>query len=192
MEKTLEQQPADCLRIVMFGPESTGKTTLAINLAAHYNTKWVPEYMRTYLQKKWDESKQKCSTTDLLPIAIGQMRSENKAAAVANDVLFCDTNLLEMTVYSNYYFDGYCPSEITLAARLNRYDFYFLTYIDTPWEADDLRDRQYDRSTLFRMFEEELVKQNLPYLILKGNIDTRLQLAVDAVDRLLLEKNANK
>ena len=192
MEKTLEQQPTNCLKIVLFGPESSGKTTLAMALASYYKTKWVPEFMRAYLQKKWDESKQICTKDDLLPIATGQILSENTLSDLADEVLFCDTNLLELKVYSEYYFDGYCPSEIETAAPLNNYKLYLLTYIDTPWEDDDLRDRQYDRSTLFRMFEEELVKQNLPYLILKGNNNARLQSAIKAVDSLLLEKNANK
>jgi NadR type nicotinamide-nucleotide adenylyltransferase len=192
MEKTLEQQSENCLKVVLFGPESTGKTTLAMALATHYRTKWVPEYMRTYLQKKWDESKLICTIEDLLPIATGQMLSENILSDLANEVLFCDTNLLEVKVYSEYYFDGLCPPEIEMAALLNNYDLYFLTYIDTPWEEDDLRDRQYDRSTLFRMFEKELVKLNLPHKILKGNNNTRLQAAIEVVDSLLLDKNANK
>lgn len=192
MEKTLEQQPTNCIKVALFGPESTGKTTLAMALASHYKTKWVPEYMRTYLQKKWNDSKQICTKDDLLPIATGQMLSENKLSDLANEVVFCDTNLLEIKVYSEYYFDGFCPSEIEMAARLNYYDLYFLTYIDTPWEDDDLRDRQYDRSTLFRMFEKELIRYNLPHEILKDDNDARLKSAIEAVDRLLLDKNANK
>jgi len=191
MEKTLEQQSANGLKIVLLGPESTGKTTLAKALAAHYKTKWVPEYMRTYLQDKWDATKEICTKEDLLPIASGQMVSENNISKLANEVLFCDTNLLELKVYSEYYFDGYCPSEIERFALKNKYNLYFLTYIDAPWEDDDLRDRPYDRSTLFRMFEEELVKQNFPYKILKGNNNTRLQCAIEAIDSLRLEQNAD-
>lgn len=192
MEKTLKQQPSSCIKIVLFGPESTGKTTLAKALAAHYKTAWVPEYMRAYLQEKWDASKEICAKEDLLPIAHGQMTSENNMSELAGEVLFCDTNLLELKVYSEYYFDGFCPQEIQSFATKNEYTFYFLTYIDTPWEDDDLRDRPYDRSTLFRMFEKELINQKLPYKVLKENNHARLQSAIEAVDSLLLEKNANK
>lgn len=71
MEKTLAQRPSSLLKFVMFGPESTGKTTLAQMLAQHYNTQWVPEYMREYLQKKWDEEKEVCKPEDIIPIAQG-------------------------------------------------------------------------------------------------------------------------
>lgn len=74
MEKELEQQSANCIRVVLFGPESTGKTTLSTALAKHYNTVFVSEYAREYLQKKWDQQKAICSKEDLIPIAKGQIK----------------------------------------------------------------------------------------------------------------------
>ena len=99
MEKTLVQRQSNCLKIVLFGPESTGKTTLAKQLSAYFNTEWVPEYMRTYLQEKWDKNAEKISKEDLLPIAKGQIALENKRSKNADNFLFCDTNLLELQVY---------------------------------------------------------------------------------------------
>jgi NadR type nicotinamide-nucleotide adenylyltransferase len=184
MEKALEQQTADCLRIVLFGPESTGKTTLAKQLAAHYSSSWVPEFMREYLQKKWDHHRQKVTKEDLLPIAVGQMRRENELAQKASQYLFCDTNLLELKVYSQYYYDGFCPPELTRAASNNVYDLYLLTGIDTPWIYDDLRDRPEDRLTLFRIFEAELKKSKLPYAVLNGSETERLKLAIEQIENL--------
>ena len=100
MEKKLEQQHSDCIRVVLFGPESTGKTTLSKALAKHYNSVWVPEYAREYLQNKWNNEGKTCEPSDLLPIAIGQMLLENKLSQKTNRVLICDTNLLETKVYS--------------------------------------------------------------------------------------------
>ncbi|MBK5212624.1 MAG: ATP-binding protein [Flavobacteriaceae bacterium] len=178
------------IKVVLYGPESTGKTTLAKQLAEHYNTLWVPEYMREYLQKKWDDEKKLIAKEDLLPMADGQMKLENEASKKVKNLLICDTNLLELKVYSEYYYNGFCPSEIkTEATNLpavagNKYSIYFLTYIDTPWEPDILRDRPNNREEMFRIFEAELKKQNFPYEILKGNKKERFNRAVEIIDRL--------
>ena len=185
MEETLKQKAYDCIRIVLFGPESTGKTTLTKLLATHYKTTWVPEYMREYLQKKWDKTKEICTKEDLIPIAEGQIKLENEAAVSAGSILFCDTNVLELQVYSQYYFDGYSPAELISAVKECHYDFYFLTDIDVPWEADDLRDRPEDRSTLFCIFESELKKEKLPYQILNGTLQDRFGMAIIKIEELL-------
>ncbi len=184
MEKTLKQQPSDCLKVVFFGPESTGKTTLAKTLAEKYNTQWVPEYMRDYLQEKWDVYGERISQDDLLPIAQGQIQNENEKAALANSYLFCDTNLRELKVYCEYYYDGYCPEPILKACENEKYDHYFLTQIDVPWEKDDLRDRPADRSTLFCTFESELITNHLPYTLLEGSLEERIHKAIQVLQTL--------
>lgn len=187
MEKTLKQSTRNgnhCIKVVLYGPESTGKTTLAKQLAAHYNTKWVPEYMREYLEEKWEAEQKTITRDDLLPIAKGQMALENKATEKANKLLFCDTNLLEIQVYSEYYYNGYCPSEIKKATEENHYHHYFLTYIDVPWEADKLRDRPNDRLKMFTIFEAELRKRQLPYTILKGSVEQRMKTALKTIENL--------
>lgn len=185
MEILLKQEPSDCVKIVLFGPESSGKTTLCKHLAEHYNTLWVPEYAREYLQKKWDTIQKVCEPEDLLPIAIGQMELENKYARKANKILFCDTDLLETKVYSEVYYQGFCDPLLNKYALKNQYDLYFLTYIDTPWEADDLRDKPNERQELFRAFEMALEENNRIFVLLQGNQETRLQKAVSLIDKIL-------
>ncbi|NND87742.1 MAG: ATP-binding protein [Flavobacteriaceae bacterium] len=192
MEKTFEQIASTNLKIVLIGPESTGKTTLARQLAKAFQTEWVPEYMRSYLQEKWDKSKTTCTREDLIPIAEGQLELENKYNKKAKRYLFCDTNLLELQVYSEYYFDGYCPPKIEQANAELNYDLYLLTYIDVPWEEDDLRDRPYDRSTLFCRFENELKKRELPYIVLKGSASSRLEQAKKAIGDYTKQLYANR
>ncbi|MDO1501830.1 ATP-binding protein [Winogradskyella maritima] len=185
MEEKLKQQPSDCIKIVLFGPESTGKTTLSRQLAEHYQALWVPEYAREYLQKKWDETKTICQPEDLLPIAIGQMQLENELAKQANNILICDTDLLETKVYSEAYFSSTCDSMLEKYALENSYDLYFLTYIDTPWTPDDLRDKPGERECMFQAFENALNEAKRPYVLLRGNEKKRFKTATEYIDKLL-------
>jgi len=185
MEKKLKQQPSSCIKIVLFGPESTGKTTLSKQLARHYNSVWVREYAREYLQDKWNNERKTCESKDLLPIAIGQMKLENDLAQKTDSVLICDTDLLETKVYSEAYYKGTCDPILETYALENSYDIYFLTYIDTPWEADDLRDKPNERERMFKAFESALIKHKRPYVLLKGSKEERLKLATYHIDKLL-------
>ncbi|MEM9686972.1 MAG: ATP-binding protein [Bacteroidota bacterium] len=186
MEKSLKQHSGDIVKVVLFGPESTGKTTLSEQLARHYNTVWVPEYAREYLQNKWNNERKTCEPEDLLPIAAGQIRLENKLTPKATRVLICDTDLFETKVYSEAYYLGSCDPELEKYALKNTYDLYFLTYIDVPWVRDDLRDKPNEREQMFLHFKNTLEKYNRPYVLLKGNKKERLQEAVKHIDKLLV------
>ncbi len=188
MEKNLKQEKANIIKIVLFGPESTGKTTLSNQLARYYHTVWVPEFARDYLQNKWNNERKTCEAKDLIPIAIGQMKLENQLAKKADKILICDTDLLETKVYSEEYYGGFVDPKLDKAANKNTYDLYLLTYIDTPWEADDLRDRPALRLEMFNAFEKALKTHNRPYILLKGDKETRLKKAVEAIDKIIRKK----
>ena len=188
MEKELEQRPCSVLRVVLYGPESTGKTTLAKKLAEHFKTEWVPEFSRDYLQQKWDKEQKICEKKDILPITKGQIALENEKVKSANKVLFCDTNLLETVVYSQAYYDGFCDPAVLKHALKAQYDLYFLTYIDVPWVEDDLRDRPHQREEMFSKFKHPLDQYHLPYVILKGNFQERFEAAVEKIEELLKNK----
>ena len=188
MEKKLKQKPINIVKVVLFGPESTGKTTLSRHLARHYNTVWAPEFAREYVQKKWNTERKTCEADDLIPIALGQMKLENKLAKKADKILICDTDLLETKVYSEEFYGGFVDKKLDKAANENTYDLYLLTYIDTPFEEDDLRDRPELRLEMFNAFENALKKHNRPYILLKGDKETRLKKATKAIDKILSEK----
>ena len=188
MDKKLQQKPINIVKVVLFGPESTGKTTLASQLAYHYQTVWAPEYAREYLQEKWNNKRQVCEHEDLLPIAIGQMKLENKLAKRADRVLICDTDLLETKVYSEEYYDGIVDRDLEIAAEKNQYDIYLLTYIDIPWKLDSIRDRPEQRENMFKAFENALKKSNRPYVILKGDEERRFKKAIEVIDGVLAKK----
>ncbi|WP_269685879.1 DUF4301 family protein [Flavobacterium lacustre] len=191
MEENLKQLQktgaTEIIRIAIFGPESTGKTTLAKQLADHYKTVWVPEYARDYLQKKWDKNQSICDIDDMLPIAYGQTKLENDSALIANKYLFCDTNLMVTKVFSEMYYD-FCDTLLDKAARAHQYDLFFLTDIDVPWEKDDIRDSPEGRESIFSVFKQSLIDHKKPFITLSGDKETRLNTAISILNDLALAK----
>lgn len=173
MENTTQQTQDQLTKVVFYGPESTGKTTLAKTLAKQYNTQWVPEFARDYLQKKYDETGKACEPSDIMSIAKGQIDLENRKAQKANEILFCDTNLLETYVYARVYFPDKDFSKLKSIALSHQYDYYFLTDIDTPWVADDLRDKAHERQEMFEVFKNHLLKYEKNFCILSGDLQKR-------------------
>jgi nicotinamide riboside kinase len=174
---------SEIIKIALFGPESTGKTTLATQLADYFETAWVPEFARDYLQEKWDNTGQICDVNDMLPIAYGQTKLENEAMSGANKFLFCDTNLLVTKVFSEVYYN-FCDPILDEAAREHGYDLFFLTDIDVPWEKDDLRDKPDERESLFAVFKQTLIDYNKPFITLSGDKDSRLSKAISIIKNL--------
>ncbi len=191
MEENLEQLAksgsSGIIKIALFGPESTGKTTLAKQLAEHFKTAWIPEFARDYLQKKWDKTKQICAIGDMLPIAYGQTKLENDALSTANKFLFCDTTILVTKVFSEVYYN-FCDPKLDKAAREHEYDLFFLTAIDVPWEKDDLRDKPEDRESVFAVFKQTLIDNNKPFITLSGDKNLRLNKAIAIVNDLAKAK----
>ena len=185
MEEKLKQINSSCKKVVLYGPESTGKTTLAIELAKYYNVKWVPEFARQYLQNIWDKEKRICQPSDIMPIAYGQMKIENELAKNSETLLICDTNIFETMVYSKYYYGGTCDPLLKKYAMLNHYDLYLLTDIDIPWEKDDLRDKPNEREYSMKIFKDELEKNNLNYRLISGTKEKRLKIAIKYINDLI-------
>lgn len=184
MEENLKQASADGLiRIVLYGPESTGKTTLARQLAEHFQTNWAPEFAREYLQRKWDEHQQICTVDDMMPIAYGQNKLEAQAINGAQRFVFSDTNLLVTRVFSEMYY-GYCDPMLEKASRKHQYDLFLLTDIDVPWQADDLRDRPNQRQEMMAAFRKALHDHKKPYVLLSGNQQERFDKAIRILQEL--------
>jgi NadR type nicotinamide-nucleotide adenylyltransferase len=165
-------------KIVLFGSESTGKTTLAEALAKHYQTVWVPEYAREYL----DNERIVVHLEDVMPIAYGQIRLEENIVPGANQFLFCDTNIIETKVYSEAYF-GQVPEELEPLIQTRHYDFYLLTNLDVPWTPDHIRDRPHLRNEMHELFRKELIERNLPYVEITGTEEIRFRNAISAIEK---------
>lgn len=168
-------------RITITGAESTGKTTLACDLATHYNTAWVPEYAREYLS----HLDMPYCEEDLLHIAEGQMAQIRKFEKVANEILICDTGILVIKIWSEEKFGRVHPK---IKEMLSDYpvDLYVLTGWDIPYEADPLRENPRDRERLYHLYEEALRSLQTPFIMVNGSPKDRLSKAVDAIDALKL------
>ncbi len=167
-------------KIVVFGPESTGKTTLAAQLAAHYGTVWVPEFSRFYQEQKGAP----CGLSDVIPIAEGQLRWEAEARLQARRLLICDTDILETKVYSEAY-NGTCPPWLLAKLGGNLGDFYLLASIDMPWIPDGIRDRPDAREEMYGRFKAELQQWQLPFVAISGDYAERLRQSISAIDTFL-------
>jgi NadR type nicotinamide-nucleotide adenylyltransferase len=174
------------LKVVVIGPESTGKSTLSEQLAAHYQTVWVPEYARQYLEALPRSYEQH----DLLTIAEGQLTLEDKLAAQANRLLICDTDLHVVKVWSEHKY-GVCDPRILKQIATRPYDLYLLTYIDIPWEEDPQREYPDPamREYFYNIYKDLVAASGVPWVEIKGSFEERKSLAITAVDKLLKTNN---
>ena len=169
-------------KIVVIGPESTGKSTLCEGLAAHYHTDWVPEYAREYLLAHGMDYRYE----DLLTIARGQVALEDERAAGGGSLLFVDTDLYVMKVWSEFVFDR-CDPWILEQIATRSYDAYLLCRTDLPGVKDELREYPdlENREKLFHIYRDLLVNQSTPWAEIGGCAEERLGVAIEAVGKLL-------
>lgn len=171
---------AQPLRVVVTGSESTGKTTLASELAAHYGTVWSPEFAREYLDRK----RSPLDGSDVEPIALGQIAGEDEAALLASGLLILDTDLVSTVVYSRYYY-GRCPEWIAEAARERLAQLYLLLRPDVPWVPDgEQRDRPAARDELHRLFRYALEAFGARCVEIGGSWPERRQRAIASIDAM--------
>jgi nicotinamide riboside kinase len=199
-------------KIVVIGPESTGKSTLCSDLARRYQTDWVPEYAREYLLGHGTQYRYE----DLLTIAKKQLELEDAHAAAlekklaganatgtggdartketgipgsargdGGPILFVDTDMYVMRVWCEFVF-GKCHSWILDQINIRRYDGYLLCRTDLPWVKDELREYPdlFSREKLFHIYRDSMINQSTPWAEIGGTADQRLQMAVKAVDKL--------
>ncbi len=169
-------------RVAIVGAESTGKTTLAQALAAHFHTAWAPEFAREYLQGRPGP----LTPEDMLVIAREQAALEERQARQADRLLVCDTNLLTTQLWYERYF-GDCPPEIRRLSAERAADLYLLCGTDAPWSADGLRDSPDRREWFQQRFRSELEARGLPLVALGGPHAERLAAAIRVVAPLLAD-----
>ena len=169
-------------RVVIVGAESTGKTTLAEMLARHFNTAWVPEFARGYIDKNY-ASLDDITAGDFPVFARGQQESEDLLAREANRVLICDTDA-RTTAYFSEIFTGRRDQAVMDMALSRRYDLYLLTGNDFPWVGEMQRKHEHLRERFFSWWKKDLDDMGANYLVLGGSMDERFRRAVEAVEGL--------
>lgn len=168
------------IKIAITGPECSGKSELTRDLAHHFGTSWAREYARQYLEK----SDGVYTEGELIDICKGQIESEDMAIQKANKLVFFDTDMLVLKIWSMFRF-GTVAHAIDQANALRPYHLRLLCAPDLPWQADPFREspEQSERDLLFALFENQLIAQNAPYAIISGRGEARLECAIEALDR---------
>jgi HTH-type transcriptional regulator, transcriptional repressor of NAD biosynthesis genes len=176
-------RPHFATRVAVFGPESTGKTTLARALARRYASVAVPEYARVWLEQQG----QPPIPADMAWIARAQIAAEDSLARACNRLLVCDTDPLATVIWAEALF-GEAPEPLASLAAGRRYDLSLLLDVDVPWVADPVRylPRERERVEFFDRCRAALDAAGRPYEILRGDWDQRWASACAAVDALCL------
>lgn len=171
--------------ILILGGESTGKSSLASALAEHYNTQYVPEYARIYL----NEIKRPYTEADLVFIAQGQLALEEALREEAQHMLFCDTGLDVLAVWSQHKY-GRVDAFILNGPLAANYDAILVTAPDLPWEADPQREHpnEEDRAFFFAWYEQIAIASNKPYTIIEGEGTVRVEQAIAFLTQTFSER----
>lgn len=167
-------------RIVLTGPEASGKTTLAKALARNFRAAWLPEQARLYAE----EVKRELTAADAELIAQRTIDADDAAIATDPPLLLLDTDLISTVVYVRHYY-GPCPAWIEDAARERRGDLYLLCAPDLPWTVDGVRDRPAQRQEMLALFERAMQEFDCVSIDVSGLGIARERAALSASNALI-------
>ncbi len=171
-------QPDRILRIALIGPESSGKTTLAEQLANHFQTIWIPEFARDYVAEL-----NRPYTYEAVLFCIQQQQLlEDEGLKKANRLLFADTELILHKIWLWDVFKKY-PPELDIEINKHQYDLYLLTSPDLPFVHDPVRENPHRRGYFFNLYEQELIKRGFNYSVLNDSGSARLKNAIEVIEK---------
>ena len=165
-------------KIVLTGPESTGKTWLAKQLAMHYQTDWISEYAREYVENL----KRKYNYSDLVVISRYQVNVVKEYKGKVNRFLFFDTDLIILKVWFDVVYNE-CPAWLTESIGNRDIDLYLLCDTDIKWEYDPVRENpDQNREVLINKYKQEIQNSGVPFVLIRGKDNTRLANAIHAIE----------
>lgn len=173
--------PPPAVRVAVVGPESTGKTTLSLSLAAAHGGLAVPEHAHTCITSGVCDP-QALSARDLLDFARGQRASEDALSALFGGLLICDSDALSTCLYAERLL-GACPPEIEAEAESRGYDATLLTRPDVPWQDDVHRVDPAGREAFFAELRARLDRLGRGYTLLDADPEARLRAAAPVIER---------
>lgn len=176
--RTTKADLCNMIKIGIIGPESTGKTALAQALAKHYRCPWEPEYARGYLEKHGPDYTRR-DVEEIASIQI--LRELDRMLDNKGRYCFFDTELIITKVWFLHRY-GSCPTFLTEHLKCCRMDYYLLCTPDLPWEPDPLRENGDRREYFFDWYKRELEELQVPYGIVSGTGEARLQCAISLLD----------
>lgn len=171
------------LRIVVLGAESTGTTTLSRDLAERLRVPWVPEVGRYYTESILTTD-QSWVDEDFHRIGRLQQAYENEIAARSNGVVVCDTNAVATEVWQRRYM-GKVTKEMRRIAMNDKADLYVITGDEIPFVQDGIRDGEHIRHRMHRWFVDHIKKTGIPYVVVHGDKETRLENAAAAASQMI-------
>ena len=165
--------------ICVYGPESTGKSTLTKQLAEHYHAPYVEEYAKQVIDSKNGD----ICFDDMETIVRGHFNAVEDARQQNTPLLFVDTDAIISKLWSNELFGRESPVIEEYIGR-QHFDYYLLLDVDLPWVDDIHRYRPKERETFFRKCEEQLVARGISHAVIRGKGKQRLANAIACVDAL--------
>lgn len=168
------------LKVVITGPESTGKSVLSEKVADYFHCPKASEYARTYI----DQLDRAYHYEDLVLMAKGQGKLEQECRSRDKDLFICDTSMLTFKVWSQDKFDK-CDPWIENYIEKEEVDLYLLCDLDIPWEYDPQREDPDRRTYFFNVYQRLLENMNAKYKVISGNYDERLALAISCIDEVM-------
>jgi len=176
----MEEITKPTFKVIITGPECTGKSTLSRQLSEYFEQPWLPEYARTYLT----DLNRPYKDGDLLEIAKGQIKKEDQLLSNGNSTVFLDTSMEVLKVWSEWKYNT-CDPYILDNFKTRKADLYLLLSPDMAWEHDPLRENPHDRNVIFDIYKNEIEGLKKPYEVISGLGLLRTRRAIKAINNHL-------